>query len=76
MLRRGSNDIAVSPKIEIIRQIHKNDPLLDLWLLPVDAHEEVGEETFIETQLAAFFNVRKTDEYDQVKHFDSRWTHA
>ena len=36
--------------------------------LPVDAHEEVGEETFVEAQLAALFNVRKADdEYDQVK---------
>ena len=37
--------------------------------LPVDAHEEVGEETFVEAQLAALFNVRKADdeENDQVK---------
>ena len=36
--------------------------------MPVDAHEEVGEETFVEAQLAALFNVRKADdEYDQVK---------
>ena len=36
--------------------------------LPVDAHEEVGEETFVEAQLAALFNVRKADdeENDQV----------
>ena len=37
--------------------------------MPVDAHEEVGEETFVEAQLAALFNVRKADDekYDRVK---------
>ena len=72
MLRRGSNDIAVSPEIEIKSPIHI--PLNISECLPVDAHEEVGEETFIETQLAALFNVRKADDGECHKGecFDSR----
>ena len=40
--------------------------------LPVDAHEEVGEETFIEAQLAALLNVRKADDnqYDDQDKAD------
>ena len=33
--------------------------------MPVDAHEKVGEETFVETQLPALLHVGKTEEDNQ-----------
>ena len=47
-----------------IKRLSKN-PQQQFWnvsQLPVDAHEEVGEETFVETQLAALLNVGKADD--------------
>ena len=78
VLRRRSNNITVPPEQDDYSLVpfHKLDgegsqKLLGLEEikfkagLPVDAHEKVGEETFVETQLPALLHVGKTEKDNQ-----------
>ena len=84
VLRRRSNNITVPPEQDDYSLVpfHKLDgegsqKLLGLEEikfkagLPVDAHEKVGEETFVETQLPALLHVRKTEEDEKDNQNDN-----
>ena len=76
VLRRRSNNITVPPAQDDYNLVpfHKLDEegsqkLLEFEkitaALPVDAHQKVGEETFVETQLPALLHVGKAEEDNQ-----------
>ena len=60
-------------RFELLRQKIVNISIRSSQIagLPVDAHEKVGEETFVETQLPALLHVRKTEEGEKDNQNDN-----